>query len=384
MDNLKGVTKKWLEVLTADGQLERLAEIAPQIGQDYTPRDFFRFAKFSYNIRVVILGQDPYFQPLLANGLAFSTSDTTVPVSLAKIYNLMINAGLIAARPTSHDFSFLAAQGVLLLNTALTTRVGHPGAHVALWAEYVDEIIRRVSRDAAAPVTWCLWGSIAQSKAALIDERHTVLRWCHPVAMTKPNFTDCDHFTLLKAAHPTIVWDVTATATDFFTDCSARGNQFRDCRASYGVVCTRGLFREQSWAAEIMAVDVPFKDGVERARPTNIRAEGAAVVRALELAMTLINVPNIRVRIHSDSKFWIVDMLTDYIPKWRSLGIPFRLRKNSDLTTRIWELSQRAKHVEFVFVNAWHDRPEPKDPTDLYWWKGNQAAEGAAEKCVNL
>ncbi len=118
--------------------------------------------------------------------------------------------------------------------------------------------------------------------------------------------------------------------------------------------------------------------------PTNIRAEGWAIVKALELAQQKIP-SNVSVRIYSDSHFWIVDMVTQYIPDWIENDVAFTDKKNSDIVGRIWDLVQKLNNVRFVFVRAWHDRKQPAaDTDDYYHWNGNRLAERTAERSLGL
>lgn len=134
-------------------------------------------------VRVVILGQDPYPTPGHANGLAFSyVGPAPLPRSLVNIYRER-HDDLGKPAPASGDLSHWARQGVLLLNTALTVREGasKAGSHLKLgWGAVTDAIIAAVS--AQRPhVVFLLWGGPAQAKRPLIDEsRHLVIASAHP------------------------------------------------------------------------------------------------------------------------------------------------------------------------------------------------------------
>ena len=135
------------------------------------------------NVRVVILGQDPYPTPGHANGLAFSyIGPPPLPRSLVNIYKERAE-DLGLAAPASGDLSDWAKQGVLLLNTALTVREGatQAGSHLKLgWRAVTDEILAAVSQQ-RPHVVFMLWGLPAQAKRALIDEsRHLVIASAHP------------------------------------------------------------------------------------------------------------------------------------------------------------------------------------------------------------
>jgi uracil-DNA glycosylase len=133
------------------------------------------------DVRVVILGQDPYPTPGHANGLAFSC-DGPVPRSLANIYR-EFESDTGVAPPCGGRLDAWAREGVLLLNTAFTVRAGsaQAGSHRKLgWQAFSDAIIAAVSAQ-AGPTVFMLWGNPAQTKRAMIDEtRHLVLASAHP------------------------------------------------------------------------------------------------------------------------------------------------------------------------------------------------------------
>ncbi len=132
-------------------------------------------------IKVVLVGQDPYFNENQAMGLAFSVNrEAKVPPSLKNIYKERENDLGIA--PASHgDLTAWAERGVLLLNTTLSVRKGEPMSHKGLgWEEFTDEIIKIVSNERENVVFW-LWGNFAKGKRGLIDEsKHKIIETSHP------------------------------------------------------------------------------------------------------------------------------------------------------------------------------------------------------------
>lgn len=131
------------------------------------------------DVRVVILGQDPYPTPGHAHGLAFSADATTKPLprSLANIFKEMRTD--IGAAPDTADLHFWAAQGVMLLNTTLTVPAGHAGGHANLgWQTLTAQVLRRLSE---RPRAYLLWGAHAQKAAKDVDP-HTnfKLETAHP------------------------------------------------------------------------------------------------------------------------------------------------------------------------------------------------------------
>ena len=135
-------------------------------------------------VKIVILGQDPFHGPGQAMGLSFSVPEgVRPPPSLANIYKeLEADCGI--ARPTHGDLSGWARQGVLLLNNALTVEAGKAGSHAGRgWEALTDACVAAVA-DRPMPSVFILWGSHAQAKAAriprLVDGPHCVIRSPHP------------------------------------------------------------------------------------------------------------------------------------------------------------------------------------------------------------
>ena len=157
------------------------------------------------DVRVVILGQDPYHGPGQAHGLCFSVKpDVAPPPSLVNIFKEMeADLGL---RPARHGFlDHWAKQGVLLLNSVLTVEMSKPGSHRDRgWERFTDQIIVQVNAK-PEPVVFMLWGSHAQKKAAFVDSidrggRHLVLRAPHPSPLSAHNgFFGCRHFSKANA-----------------------------------------------------------------------------------------------------------------------------------------------------------------------------------------
>lgn len=131
-------------------------------------------------IRVVILGQDPYPTPGHAHGLAFSTlGHGALPASLKRVFRELAD-DLGTAPIGTGDLTGWAEQGVLLLNTALTTEAGKAGHHLKLgWQALADEAVAAVSAEARAAV-FVLWGDKARARKGLIDKRHLVIESAHP------------------------------------------------------------------------------------------------------------------------------------------------------------------------------------------------------------
>ena len=147
------------------------------------------------NLKVVILGQDPYHGPGQAHGLSFSVSaGVPAPPSLKNIFK-EIESDLGVKMSGYPDLEKWARQGVLLLNAVLTVRAGAPTSHSKIgWEEFTDAVIRYIS-DNCEGVVFLLWGNFARSKSALIDRsRHHVLEAAHPSPLARGAFFGCRHF----------------------------------------------------------------------------------------------------------------------------------------------------------------------------------------------
>jgi len=134
-----------------------------------------------HDVKVVIIGQDPYHGPGQANGLCFSVADgVRPPPSLVNIFK-EIHADLGSPIPSSGNLERWAKQGVLLLNATLTVRASSPASHQNKgWEVFTDAAIDSISRH-KQNVVFMLWGAYAQKKGTLIDRsRHFVLQSAHP------------------------------------------------------------------------------------------------------------------------------------------------------------------------------------------------------------
>tara|TARA_B100000963_G_scaffold128133_1_gene111867 strand:+ start:234 stop:902 length:669 start_codon:yes stop_codon:yes gene_type:complete len=183
--------ESWKEVAAEYGLKEILKPIRKKISEvslkkktiHPSSKDIFRaFELTSFNnVRIIILGQDPYHGPNQANGLAFSVnSKVRLPPSLLNIFK-EYSTDLNLPIPTDGDLSAWADQGVLLLNSILTVESGSPGSHKDFgWEEFTNQIIKALS-DKKSNLVFILWGAYAQSKKILIDtSKHLIIATPHP------------------------------------------------------------------------------------------------------------------------------------------------------------------------------------------------------------
>ncbi|MFM7646381.1 MAG: uracil-DNA glycosylase [Sphingomonadales bacterium] len=166
-------------------------------------------------VKVVILGQDPYHGPGQAHGLSFSVPEgIPLPPSLINIFKeLQSDVGM--AMPGSGNLTSWAKQGVFLLNASLTVRQGEPMSHAQIgWALFTDAVIRLLSHK-RENLVFLLWGKFAKEKKAMIDEtKHLVLTAAHPSPLSAhQGFLGCRHFSatnqfLVKKGIDPIDWQV--------------------------------------------------------------------------------------------------------------------------------------------------------------------------------
>jgi uracil-DNA glycosylase len=179
------LAQPYTEQLAAFVAAERAAHtIYPPAGEEFTALELTP----PEQVRVVILGQDPYHGPGQAHGLAFSVRlGVPPPPSLVNIFK-ELRSDLGIAPPGHGQLVAWARQGVLLLNAVLTVRAGAANSHKGRgWERLTDAIIRTVSAG-PQPVVFLLWGVPAQKKAALVDAaRHTIIRAAHPSPLSAHN-----------------------------------------------------------------------------------------------------------------------------------------------------------------------------------------------------
>lgn len=183
--------------------------VYPRGDQIFNAMNTTRFA----DIKVVIIGQDPYHGEGQAHGLSFSVrKGVRIPPSLINIYK-EIEAEFDTRMPRHGDLTGWAKQGVLLLNATLTVRAGIAGSHQNKgWENFTDAIIRAIN-DQHEHVVFMLWGSYAQKKGAFIDrKKHLVLQSVHPSPLSAHRgFLGNGHFKksndyLVANGHDPIAW----------------------------------------------------------------------------------------------------------------------------------------------------------------------------------
>jgi uracil-DNA glycosylase len=182
------------------------------------PEDVFRAFELTGfdQVKVVLLGQDPYHDDGQAHGLCFSVlPGVKPPASLANIFK-ELEADLGCRPPVHGNLQHWAEQGVLMLNTVLTVRAHSAGSHKNKgWEKFTDAVIRAVS-ERADPAVFALWGDFAKKKTSLIDERrHRIVGAPHPspIVGKGPKFIGSRPFSAINTAleelgYPAIDWEI--------------------------------------------------------------------------------------------------------------------------------------------------------------------------------
>ena len=217
-------TSSWNNVLGAEKSAPYFQQIISfiaqqrQAGKIIYPADEDVFNAFNLtefaNVRVVILGQDPYHGPNQAHGLCFSVQHgIKPPPSLVNIYKELAQDidGFVA--PRHGNLAAWAKQGVLLLNSVLTVEQGHAHSHRKIgWEVFTDKVIEQIGKHLDG-VVFLLWGKHAQQKAALIEPgKHHILTAPHPSPLSAHRgFLGCKHFSqanklLIEQAKPAVDW----------------------------------------------------------------------------------------------------------------------------------------------------------------------------------
>lgn len=197
----------WHDVLAEEKEkpyfVETLAMVANERAAGkviYPPQkdvfNAFRLTELG-EVKVVILGQDPYHGPHQAHGLSFSVlPGVAVPPSLVNIYKELVTDIPGFERPAHGFLESWARQGVMLLNTVLTVEAGKAHSHARFgWETFTDNVIAAINEHREG-VVFLLWGSHAQKKGSIIDpRRHHVLKAPHPSPLSAHRgFFGCGHF----------------------------------------------------------------------------------------------------------------------------------------------------------------------------------------------
>jgi len=199
------IAPSWKERLSDEFGKTYFTQLIDFVKQEYQTETVYPpgkeiFRAFDYcdfdDVKVVIIGQDPYHGPGQANGLCFSVRDgVRMPPSLVNIFKELHN-DVGKPIPKSGDLERWATQGVLLLNATLTVRSSSPGSHQNKgWESFTDAAIKKIS-DEKENVVYLLWGAYAQKKGEVINrQKNLVLVSAHPSPFSADRgFFGCKHF----------------------------------------------------------------------------------------------------------------------------------------------------------------------------------------------
>jgi len=220
----KKIKPQWQELINEEQAKPYFIQLNQEISQQRAdgevifPAQIDQFNAFCYqdlkNIKVVILGQDPYHGENQAHGLAFSVQPgIKVPPSLVNIYKELMNEFDSFKKPTHGCLTTWAEQGVLLLNTVLTVKQSQAHSHAKLgWEIFTDAVIKKIDQQSTGCV-FLLWGAHAQKKGKNVNtDKHLVLNGPHPSPLSAyRGFFGCQHFSkasewLLSKNIPQINW----------------------------------------------------------------------------------------------------------------------------------------------------------------------------------
>jgi uracil-DNA glycosylase len=198
---------EWSKALQEETEKDYFKELCAFVENEYNSdiiyppkEDVFNALKYTSleDVKVVILGQDPYFNEKQAHGLCFSVQHgVDIPPSLRNIYT-ELETDLGCIRPNNGYLTKWAKQGVLLLNTVLTVRAEKPNSHQGKgWENFTDAIIRKINEQ-DRPIVYMLWGKPAQSKIKMLNNsKHLILKAPHPSPLSAyRGFFGCKHFSM--------------------------------------------------------------------------------------------------------------------------------------------------------------------------------------------
>lgn len=384
---LNNVSDKWLDIIYK-GKTKTLLDDFIEAGNNDThtivwsnicppPDKIFEWCRLTDldNIKVIIVGQDPYHDGT-AHGLSFSSTGNKIPASLRNIYKCLEKT--YGSYPKTANLTEWATQGVLMINAALSTRSKKAGAHMKYWMDYSKEVISRICSyyyEKNEQLIFMLWGKFAEKLCMNVDnDYHIILRWIHPSPLAQrvvenKKFINCTNFIevnkcLKRDNKKEINWVRTAKLTNnnkltnnkkdenwqitpdihyIFTDGSCNPNTKNpSSRGGYATIFASGYFKGKQIYGNLDISDI---------YASNIRAEGMAIIRAMETVLEKDSVDDEKFRdnwadmtdrddwkvcnIVTDCQFWI-DMLTKYMKNWAPGK--FDIQQNPDLTKRMWKL----------------------------------------------
>lgn len=398
-DAMEGIDTNWRKILIGDNinLIQSIIKELPCNNLCPRPCDIFNAMRLTRldDVRCIIIGQDPYhslelidndMQPI-AHGLAFSSKGSKIPPSLANIYGALVNSRLLRNTPKVSNLTHWATQGMLLLNTALTTEAGKPEQHLELWREYVCNVIKSICAYHSSQnktLVFLLWGKKAQQMEEYC-ENHIVLKWSHPSPLAQgrlnndQRFENCDHFIALQNA-----WNVKFNwnpdiEVRIFTDGSATLQKPKN--GGHAMYVMEGQYDGMIKYGRTPDIDI----NGDPCAITNNRGEGLAIINAMEFVK--INDIRYPVEIVTDSQLYI-NIITKWMYEWYNLSPTFTIKKdggliaNKDIVETLYNL--RRANITFRHVNSHRTAPENKDSLEYLLWYGNNVVDQYAKKAYDL
>lgn len=205
------ITKNWYDLLKDKFDSLEFVQLQKKLDAEYHNKTIYPKAENVFNalnlvkfkdVKVVIIGQDPYHGPNQAHGLCFSVEkDVAIPPSLQNIYK-ELKSDLGCTIPTHGNLTKWARQGVLMLNSVLTVQAGHPNSHKGWGWEKITSRVIELLNQREDPVIFLLWGASAREIGKNIDRsKHYVLTASHPSPMSanQGGWFGCKHFSQANA-----------------------------------------------------------------------------------------------------------------------------------------------------------------------------------------
>ena len=399
---IDSIPPDWKEIFLKDSEsYNMLRTILQEIQSDLDDicpniENIFRAFRITpaNRVRVVIIGQDPYHTPEVADGLCFSTRPgNSIPPSLRNIYLALMNSGMVDEKPQHACLQNWGAQGVLMINSALTTVTGTAGKHTKIWKPWTNWLIKYLS-DNYDELVFLLWGAKAQAVGQVVDiEKHNVLEWLHPSPMSQGvpehlQFKSCWHFEMTSEWYQDkfgkkLDWNPSQT-TYVYTDGACKGNGQHKAKAGYGVYFQCGPLRGTQIYAPLPKAEY---NGIKM-KQTNNRAEMLATIDALETYMEYGCVGNLFLVVDSD---FVRKIIVEWIDMWYSRNKIDQM-KNADLVWRLKDVLdriyafQRSLDLKFKIIHVYSHIPKKKAPAegtkDYKMWKGNNIADDLSNKGV--
>lgn len=458
------VDREWLEFMNTRGLLEEARKIMTGLDEAYArdhkdssfadimcpvAADVFAFTRecpFD-RVRIVIVGQDPYMKREQADGRAFSVpTGAAIPPSLRNIYAALIAHGLMRAEGarTTGNLSKWVRQGVVLINTALTTTVGVAGAHIEEWADYTHRFIIEIGNTHPGAI-YILLGKHAQKLARYIPKSCASLEWSHPSPQSTANrdpanpqhFSKCTVFTvannmLIANGHAPIDWDpvdyapitpvapvAPVTTPPFvaptpricgkisrehierghdlfvpdvfgnrivaFVDGAASRNGSDDATAAYAAIISCG---ETLYTIQGVLVAVAERDGKVLV-PTNNRAELMAMRDMFALLASeefiiehgsVSASGNARPLLIAYDSAYAAGCIREWYEKWCKVP-PREIKHNLDIIGAAYEYKKRVEAArEITWEHVKSHKTAPKEARAHYLWLGNSRVDMIAQE----